>query len=84
MSYQRLSLTMLYVHFTELFIIISVICRPISWKRVDELVATESTGVSMDTSNQQIFARISISYTSGRADKNQVSRSRKQNQVSQS
>jgi hypothetical protein len=41
---------------------------------VNQFVAVESTGVSMDTSNQKAFPRIFLRYTSCRSYKNQVNR----------
>jgi hypothetical protein len=46
----------------------------------NQIFAAESTGVSMDTSKQQTSPVIPRRYISGRPDKNQGSRSRKQNQ----
>jgi hypothetical protein len=38
----------------------------------EQLVTVKSTGVSMDTSDQQTFPRIPIRYISGSSDKNRV------------
>jgi hypothetical protein len=50
----------------------------------NQLIAVESTGVSMDTSIYKHFDRIPLRYISGRSDKNLVIRKVNLNQVSQS